>query len=152
PFRADPSVHAGRACVRSANPSTITLFFSSAHRKLSIRKRFSFTTRTFPIRMLWSGSMNDTWIVPKRVLMRRRRFQRGSLQKRKSGGSWNWIAFWWQDHRRHGQILGSCATMSHAEALAAMTKLLQPVNAHAGQPIAPVLTVGDWICDGFLPF
>jgi integrase len=96
--------------------------------------------------------MNDTWIVPKRVLMRRRRFQRGSLQKRKSGGSWNWIAFWWQDHRRHGQILGSCATMSHAEALAAMTKLLQPVNAHAGEPIAPVLTVGDWICDGFLPF
>ena len=48
----------------------------------------------------------------------RRRFQRGSLQKRRSAGCWNWIAFWWQDRRRRGQILGPCSTMIRPEALA----------------------------------
>jgi len=50
--------------------------------------------------------MNKTSIVPKPVSPRRHRFQRGSLQKRKSGGGLNWIAFWWQDHHRSSQILG----------------------------------------------
>jgi integrase len=96
--------------------------------------------------------MSNTSIISKPVSTRRHRFQRGSLQKRKSGGCWNWIAFWWQDHRRHGQILGPCSSMSHAEALAEMVKLLQPLNAHAGEPIVPVLTIRDWIRDQFLPF
>jgi len=96
--------------------------------------------------------MNNTRIISKPVTRRRRRFQRGSLQKRKSGCCWNWIAFWWQDHRRRGQILGPCSSMSHAEALAEMAKLLQPLNSHAGEPSLPVLTIGDWIRDQFLPF
>src|SRR5262245_7946745 len=83
---------------------------------------------------------------------RRRRFQRGSLQKRKSGGGWNWIAFWWQDRRRRGQILGPCSTMSRSEALAEMTKRLQPVNARAGEALTRLWTVGDWIEEVFLPF
>src|SRR5215470_14652479 len=68
------------------------------------------------------------------------------------GGCWNWIVFWWQDHRRRGQILGPCSSMSHAEALAEMAKLLQPLNAHAGEPIVPVLSIRDWIRNQFLPF
>jgi hypothetical protein len=96
--------------------------------------------------------MNERFISSKPVSPRRRRFQRGSLQKRQSGGSWHWIAFWWQDHRRRGQILGPCSGMSRPEALAEMAKLLQPLNAHAGEPIVPVLTIGDWIRDSFLPF
>src|SRR5262245_15907946 len=102
--------------------------------------------------MLSSGSMSNTSIISKPVSMRRRRFQRGSLQKRKSGGCWNWIAFWWQDHHRRGQILGPCSSMSHAEALAEMAKLLQPLNSHAGEPSLPVLTVCHWIRNQFLPF
>src|SRR5262249_26734012 len=78
--------------------------------------------------MLWSCSMNDTSIL-KPVFTRRRRFQRGSLQKRKSANGLNWIAFWWQDHHRRSQILGPCAEMTRPEALAQMAKLLQPVNA-----------------------
>ena len=81
----------------------------------------------------------------------RRRFQRGSLQKRKARGCLNWIAFWWQDNHRRGQILGPCSTMSRPEALAQMAKLLEPVNVHAGEAIAPVWTVGHWIRDMFLP-
>ena len=95
--------------------------------------------------------MNDT-SVPKLVSTRRRRFQRGSLQKRKSGGGLNWIAFWWQDGHRRSQILGSCAEMTRAEALAQMAKLLQPLNAHAGQVISRIWTLADWIRDSFLPF
>ena len=82
---------------------------------------------------------------------RRRRFQRGSLQKRKSAGSWNWIAFWWSDGHRRGQILGPCSTMSRPEALAAMATLLQPVNIHAGERICRTWTVAEWIRDIFLP-
>ena len=82
---------------------------------------------------------------------RRRRFQRGSLQKRKSAGSWNWIVFWWQDRRRRGQILGPCSTMSRPEALAEMATLLQLVNIHAGERISRNWTVAEWIRDMFLP-
>ena len=90
--------------------------------------------------------MNDI-ILADRAPVRRRRFQRGSLQKRQSGGGWNWIAFWWDQQRRRGQILGSCSQMSRAEALAAMAQLLQPVNAHAGEPISRIWTVRNWIRD-----
>ena len=95
--------------------------------------------------------MNDISIPAPAPPRRRRRFQRGSLQKRKSGGSWNWVAFWWQDRRRRGQILGPCSTMGRPDALAEMAKLVQPLNAHAGEPITRVWTVADWIRDSFLP-
>jgi len=94
--------------------------------------------------------MNDI-SIPAPAPPRRRRFQRGSLQKRKSGGSWNWVAFWWQDRRRRGQILGPCSTMGRPDALAEMAKLVQPLNAHAGEPITRLWTVADWIRDSFLP-
>src|SRR5262245_13061133 len=110
------------------------------------------TTRWFPIPMLSSRSMNKTSIVPKPVPTRPRRFQRGSLQKRKSAGGLNWIAFWWQDHHRRSQILGPCTEMTRPEALAEMAKLLQPINADAGKVLPRVWTLADWIRDSFLPF
>src|SRR5215510_4327933 len=138
---------------RGRESSTITRIAGSSQKDRPLRFRTPCgTTRWFPIRMLSSGSMSNTSIISKPASTRRRRFQRGSLQKRKSGGCWNWIVFWWQDHRRHGQILGPCSSMSHAEALAEMAKLLQPLNAHAGEPIMPVVTIGDWIRNQFLPF
>jgi integrase len=95
--------------------------------------------------------MNDSAMVPKPGSQRRRRFQRGSLQKRQSGGCWNWIAFWWEDGRRRGQLLGPCSTMSRPQALAEIAKRLQPINAHAGEVVARLWTVGDWIREVFLP-
>ena len=97
-------------------------------------------------------AMKDISIVSKPVIIRRHRFQRGSLQKRKSGGCWNWIAFWWEDHHRKSQILGPCSTMTRPEALSEMARVLRPVNDRAGEPITRVWIVGDWIRDAFLPF
>jgi len=91
-------------------------------------------------------------LIRKPTRVRRRRFQRGSLQKRKSGGCWNWIVFWWEDRRRRSQVLGSCSTISRPEALAEMAKLLLSANAHAGKALPHVWTVGEWIRDAFLPF
>ena len=91
-------------------------------------------------------------MISKSVVTRRRRFQRGSLQKRKSGGALNWIAFWWEDHHRKSQILGACVTMSRPEALAEMARVLQPINERAGEPIHRAWMVDDWIRDAFLPF
>jgi hypothetical protein len=96
--------------------------------------------------------MNIETLPRAAVRLRRRRFQHGSLQKRQSGGCWNWIAFWWESHHRRGQILGPCSTISRSEALAEMAKLVQPVNQHAGEILPRVWTLGDWIRDTFLPF
>jgi integrase len=109
-------------------------------------------TPFFSIRMLESASMSDMAMVPKPVTARRRRFQRGSLQKRQSGGCWNWIAFWWEDGRRRGQLLGPCSQMSRPEALAEMGKRLQSINAYAGEVRPRLWTLGDWIREVFLPF
>ena len=89
--------------------------------------------------------------IPQPARPRRRRFQRGSLQKRQSYGSWHWIAFWWEDQRCRSQLLGPCSEMSWPQALAAMAKRLEPVNAHAGEPVPRHWTVGNWIREVFLP-
>jgi hypothetical protein len=79
------------------------------------------------------------------------RFQRGSLQKRKSGGCLSWICFWWQDGHRKSQILGPCVTMSRPEALSEMARVLQPINDHASELVYRVRTVGDWIRTVYFP-
>src|SRR5262245_24776462 len=98
------------------------------------------------------GTMKIETIPHAAVRLRRRRFQRGSLQKRQSGGCWNWIAFWWEDGRRRGQLLGPCSSMSRPEALAEMAQRLQFINAHAGKVRSRIWTLGDWIREVFLPF
>jgi len=96
--------------------------------------------------------MKDIPHTSNRLPTRRRRFQRGSVQKRPSGGSSNWIAFWWEAGHRRSQILGPCSTMSRPEALAQMATLLQSVNAHAGEPMPRLWTIRHWILDMFLPW
>src|SRR5436853_6175440 len=96
--------------------------------------------------------MQEFTLVQKAMVLRRRRFQKGSLQKRKSAGCWQWIAFWWENHHRKSQILGPCSTLSRPEALAEMARVLRPVNDRAGEPITRVWMVGDWIREAFLPF
>jgi integrase len=96
--------------------------------------------------------MNDIALVRKHPTARRRRFQRGSLQKRKSGGSLNWIVFWYEDGHRKSQIVGLCSVMSRPQALAEAAKVLQPINDRAGETVHRVWKVGDWIRGAFLPF
>ena len=51
--------------------------------------------------------------------MRRKRFQKGSLQARKHGRHRVWVASWWEDGSRRSKVLGRCSQMSKAEAEAA---------------------------------
>src|SRR5262245_59405576 len=60
---------------------------------------------------------------------RRRKFQHGSVQKRKSGRNWVWIGFWWDEENvRRAKTLGSCRELTRGEAGTKLANLIQPVN------------------------
>src|SRR5678816_3028244 len=84
--------------------------------------------------------------------LRRRRFQAGSLQKRKSGKHWVWIGFWWQEGSRRAKTLGRAADMSKGDALAALADTLKPVNAEAVKPVERRWTVKELIEEAYLPY
>src|SRR5437899_2730112 len=50
------------------------------------------------------------------LFMRRRRYQKGSLQKRKQGHSMVWGALWWEEGIRRYRTLGKCSEMSQGRA------------------------------------
>src|SRR5262249_12526606 len=76
----------------------------------------------------------------------------GGLRKGNAGGGLTGPPCGGKTPPRRSQILGPCVEMTRPEALAQMAKLLQPVNAHAGQVISRIWTLADWIRDSFLPF
>ena len=77
--------------------------------------------------------------------LRRRRFQAGSLQKRKNGKHWVWIGFWWEEGSRRAKTLGKVMDMSKGDALAALGKLLQPINVEAVKPVERRWTLTELI-------
>lgn len=83
---------------------------------------------------------------------RRRRFQNGSLQRRKSGKAWVWVAFWWDEGSRHGKTLGKCADMSKGDALLALSDLVKPVNKEAVKPVERRWTIKELIDEAYLPY
>ncbi len=72
--------------------------------------------------------------------MRRKRFQRGSLQARKHGRHRVWVAFWREDGIRRCKMLGRQSQMSRAEAEAVLAAILQAVNHGAAHVARPVYT------------
>jgi integrase len=94
-----------------------------------------------------SATLNRT---PKRA--RRRRYQAGSLQKRKNGKHWVWIGFWWEGDSRPCKTLGKCAEMSKGDALAALADLLKPLNAEAIKPVERRWTLTELVDEGYLPY
>jgi len=84
--------------------------------------------------------------------MRRKRFQRGSLQKRKHGRHRVWVACWWEDGVRRSKVLGRRSQMGPAEAEAILSALLQPVNSGVARAAKPVYTFHQFINEGYLPF
>jgi integrase len=84
--------------------------------------------------------------------MRRRRFQRGSLQARKHGRHRVWVAFWWEDGRRRCKVLGRSAQMSKAEAEAVLSAILRTINSGLTQTAKPVYTFGQFTKGVYLPF
>jgi len=83
--------------------------------------------------------------------MRRKRFQKGSLQERKHGRHRVWLACWWQEGSRRSKVLGRCSQMSKGEAESALSGILQPINAGTGGA-RPVYTFRAFVETVFLPF
>ena len=85
--------------------------------------------------------------------MRRRRYQKGSLQKRKQGRSMVWSALWWQDGTRRYRTLGRCSEMSQGRARYALDGILQPLNRAAEERHEkPTYTFGEFVTLKYLPF
>src|SRR5438552_3810456 len=86
------------------------------------------------------------------LFMRRKRYQKGSLQKRKHGRSRMWVALWWQDGSRRYRTLGTCCKMSQGEARLALDSILQPLNRTAQDAQDTTCTLGEFVTAKYLPF
>jgi integrase len=84
--------------------------------------------------------------------MRRKRFQKGSLQQRKHGKRWVWVACWWEDGSRRSRVLGRCSQMSKAEAESVLSAILREINVGVVQTAKPVYTFEHFIDGVYLPF
>lgn len=84
--------------------------------------------------------------------MRRKRFQRGSLQLRKHGRHRVWVAFWWEGEIRKCKTLGRLSQMSKSEAEAVLAAILREVNAGLVQSARAVYTFEQFVTEVWLPF
>ena len=84
--------------------------------------------------------------------MRRKRFQKGSLQSRMHGRYRMWVACWWEDGSRRSKVLGRCSQMSKGEAEAVLSGLLRTINSSATKGVKPVYTFKQFVEDVYLPF
>jgi integrase len=84
--------------------------------------------------------------------MRRKRFQKGSLQSRKHGRHRKWVVCWWEDGSRRSKVLGRCSQMPKGEAEAVLSDLLRTINSGATKGAKPVYTFKQFVEDVYLPF
>lgn len=84
--------------------------------------------------------------------MRRKRFQKGSLQDRKHGRYRVWVACYWEDGSRRSKVLGRCSQMGRGEAEAALSAVLQPINSGVARGPRPLYTFEQFIENVYLPF
>jgi integrase len=95
--------------------------------------------------------MQET-ISPKVTKERRRRYQNGSLQKRKCGKAWCWVGFWWEEGSRRGKTLGKCIDLTKGDAQLALADLLKPINVEAAKPIERRWTIRELIDEAYIPY
>ena len=84
--------------------------------------------------------------------MRRKRFQKGSLQARKHGRYRVWVACYWEEGGRKSKVLGRCSQMGKGEADAALSAILQPINSGVARGPRPLYTFEQFIENVYLPF
>src|ERR1700676_107312 len=102
--------------------------------------------------MVTSESCQEpTPTTPERGKMRRKRFQKGSLQVRKHGRNRMWVACYW-DGGRKSKVLGRCSQMGKGEAEAALSAILQPINSGVARGPRPLYTLEQFIENVYLPF
>jgi integrase len=85
------------------------------------------------------------------ILMRRKRFQKGSIRPRKHGKTKVWVGQWWEHGQKRSKVLGRVADMPKSEAEAQMLFILKPLNEDAGRAQKPVYTFTGYLEDVFLP-
>lgn len=83
--------------------------------------------------------------------MRRKRYQKGSLQARKHGRHRVWVASWWEDGSRRSKVLGLCSKMTKGDAESAMATILQPINEGTSRGPRPVYTFEHFVENVYLP-
>jgi uncharacterized small protein (DUF1192 family) len=85
------------------------------------------------------------------ILMRRKRFQKGSIRPRKHGKTKVWVGQWWERGQKRSKVLGRVADMPKSEAEAQMLIILKPLNEDAGCAQKPVYTFTGYLEEVFLP-
>jgi hypothetical protein len=84
--------------------------------------------------------------------MRRKRFQKGSLQARKHGRYRVWVACYWEEGGRKSKVLGRCSQMGRGEAEAALSAILRPINSGVAKGPRTLYTFEQFIENVYLPF
>ena len=84
--------------------------------------------------------------------MRRKRFQKGSLQVRKHGRHRVWVACYWEDGSRRSKVLGRYSQIGKGEAEAVLSAILQPINDGAARRPKSVFTFERFVGEVYLPF
>src|SRR5262245_5333044 len=72
----------------------------------------------------------------------RRRFQKGSIKKRKGV----WIGQWWENGHRRNVVLGRVAQLTKAEAMNKVAEAVRPINSRQ-VPFNPEMLLKDFIND-----
>jgi len=84
--------------------------------------------------------------------LRRKRFQKGSLQSFKHGRHRVWRALWRENGIRVCKTLGRQSQMSKSEAEAVLAAILREANSGQGGTTKPVYTFEEFINEVYLPF
>ena len=84
--------------------------------------------------------------------MRRKRFQKGSLQSRKHGKHRMWVVFYYESGQRRCQTVGRSSQMSKAEAELAVSSILRDINSGTGKTAKAVYTFKQFMESVYLPF
>jgi hypothetical protein len=87
----------------------------------------------------------------KGTVMRRKRFQRGSLKPRKRMGRSYWYAQWREGGQCRSKEFGLCSQMSKGEAEGALAAILQPLNVSAGLRVHATYTFERFVEEVYLP-
>src|SRR5947209_1920097 len=85
--------------------------------------------------------------------MRSKRYQEGSLQKRKHGRSKKWVLLYWENSHRRYKTLGAVSQMTHAEAMGKKQQFMQTLNdSGPTRNCDQTVAFGEFVQTVFLPF
>lgn len=83
--------------------------------------------------------------------MRRKRYQRGSLQKRKHGRHWVWVAIWREGEHRPSKVLGHCSELARGAAESMLADIVRPLNQGSGMAVQAPCSFSHFVEKTYLP-